>query len=187
MHHLSPSTPFLCLTQVFLSTFSLLPALTGSLPVLISSHPLSLMCLFYFAQSCVMTKSSLPGCMQSVLVSCPYEVWGPSEFCQSYLTWPSQAQEEGLKEGDSCPHPVLCCLALMKLHKHKPHELIEESLIHASRLMFFLLSPLFSWTAENADMRLPGTVHFSVLLLLPYSYKFQNGSGLFTIHQVLKG
>lgn len=53
---------------------------------------------------------------------------------------------------------------------------------------YFSLSLLFSWTVENADMRLPGIVHFPVLLLLPHSYKLQNGSGMFTIHhKVPKG
>lgn len=73
-----------------------------------------------------MTKTSLPGCMQSVLVSCPYEVWGPSQLCQPHpgLPFPEQRGpgEEGLEEGgggDSCPHPVLSCLALMETsHTH---------------------------------------------------------------------
>lgn len=49
-----------------------------------------------------MTKTSLPGCMQSVLVSCPYEVWGPSQLCQPHPACPFQAEragEEGLEEG----------------------------------------------------------------------------------------
>lgn len=42
-----------------------------------------------------MTKPSLPGCMQSELVSCPYEVWGPR---QPHPEYSSQALEEGLEE-----------------------------------------------------------------------------------------
>lgn len=57
-----------------------------------------------------MTKTSLPGCMQSALVSCPYEVWGPSRALPAPPGLPFSGREgweEGLEEGDSCPHPVL--------------------------------------------------------------------------------
>lgn len=49
-----------------------------------------------------MTKASLPGCMQSALVSCPYEVWGPSRALPAPpgLPFPGrECREEGLEEG----------------------------------------------------------------------------------------
>lgn len=81
-----------------------------------------------------MTKTSLPGCMQSVLVSCPYEVWGPSQLCQPHPPCPSQAEspeeEEGglVKgvEGVTLAH-TLSCLALMDISHTQPHKLIWDS------------------------------------------------------------
>lgn len=49
-----------------------------------------------------MTKTSLPGCMQSALVSCPYEEWGPSRALPAPpgLPFPGRkGWEEALEEG----------------------------------------------------------------------------------------
>lgn len=80
-----------------------------------------------------MTKTSLPGCMQSVLVSCPYEVWGPSRALPAPpgLPFPGrEGWEEGLEEGGGVtPAHTLSCLALTETsHTHThAHKQIQDS------------------------------------------------------------
>lgn len=103
--HLSPT-----LTHTFLplsTTSYLLP-----LFAFISLSPPHPMCLFDFAESCVMTKPSLPGCMRSAPVSCPSEAWGPSRAHSSTgLYFPGR--EEGPWGGGGwviAAHTLSCLL-----------------------------------------------------------------------------
>lgn len=106
--------------------------------VLISPH-LLLMCIFYFTESCVMTKPSLPGCMQLVLMSCPYEVWGPSQPCQPHPGKAVRARKKRVSGGGvevnwkrvtpahTLSYPALCWLKLNTLIlQYKQNSLTEQ-------------------------------------------------------------
>lgn len=90
-----------------------------SFPYLSPPSPPWLMCLFDFAESCVMTKTSLPGCMRSVPVSCPSEAWGPSR-AHSTQHWPLLPMVGGGTmggwRGRVIAAQTLSCLLMRDLH-----------------------------------------------------------------------
>lgn len=88
------------------------------------------MCLFYFAESCVMTKTSHPGCMRSASVSCPYGARrGPHELTAT-LARCFPGREEGPREGTGrvSPAHTLSCLLMRELHtcRKKPKLITTE-------------------------------------------------------------
>lgn len=136
-------TTFLCL-QIFIPLLPTCSHWPPPCPYLSPTHSfLPLMCLFYFAESCVMTKASLPGCMQSALVSCPYEVWGPSRALPAPpgLPFPSRKGQGGGAGGGwrpVTPAHTLSCLTLMETsHKHKRTHTDREQLDLPDKIFFF--------------------------------------------------
>ncbi len=189
MHHLSPALSFFVLHNISLHFF---PSYLLSLPVLISPHPLlspSHVFILFCRELCY-DKDFTP--RMYAVSACVMPLWGMGALTALPAppgpALPKQRGlgKEGLEEGgggDSCPHPVLSCLALMETSRTHIHNHTNRQRIARFTRQDFFLSLLFSWTVEIADMRLPGIVHFPVSLLLPHSYNLQNGSGLFTIHQ----
>lgn len=148
------------------------PPSPTQLLVLIAPHPLLRVC-FIFQERCVMTKTSPPRMCAVRVVSCPYEVWGPSQLRQPHpaFSWRRRVTP--------APHPVLSCL-----HSQTSHTQTQSCLIHHARL---ILSPSFVLRRENADTKLPFLVRLPVLLLLAHSCELQRSSGLFTIHHRVLG
>lgn len=124
----------------------LLPARTVSLHFLISPHPHtpSRSCVYFiFAESCVMTKTSHPGCVCSVPVSCPYEARGPSR-AHSNAGRCFPGREEGLRaerRGWALPTPCPACWWGNFLRAKKPPQTHTYILRKKIKGFFFFFSP----------------------------------------------
>lgn len=199
MRHLPPTLPFFVLQLLFFPplpptcTHWLFPCPYLSPPSLLSP---SLVFILFCWEPCY-DKDFTP--RMYAVSACVMPLWGMGALASSASpTRPALPRRRGPGGGAQggwrgwllpTPCPILPGVDGNFTHTlthARTHKQIEDSLIHPTRFLFFSL--LFSWTVENADMRLPVPVHFPVSLLLPHSYKLQNGPGLFTIHhKVLEG